>query len=134
LEAATFSTTIPEEDRRMIMLNQPSPDDSAVTTEPLFFPGQIVQHKRYDYRGVIVAVDATCQADEAWYQSNQTQPEKYQPWYHVLVDDTNQTTYPAQTSLEPDPDPTPITHPYLDLFFSDFLGDCYVRNNRPWPV
>ncbi len=117
----------------MIMLNQPSPDDNVVETESRFSPGQIVRHRRYGYRGVIVAVDATCQADEDWYQSNQTQPERNQPWYHVLVDGTNQTTYPAQTSLEADPAPEPITHPYLEMFFSDFLGDRYQRNDRPWP-
>ncbi|MCZ6835376.1 MAG: heat shock protein HspQ [Planctomycetota bacterium] len=119
----------------MIMLNQPLPEKTRVTTEPLFFPGQIIRHKRYGYVGVIVAVDSTCQAEEAWYQANQTQPQKNQPWYHVLVDGTNQTTYPAQSSLEadPDPNPAPISHPYLELFFSDFLGDRYERNDRPWP-
>ncbi len=117
----------------MIMLNQPSSDANAVVTEPQFFPGQIVRHKRYGYRGVVVDFDATCQADEDWYQSNNTHPARNQPWYHVLVDGSNQTTYPAQTSLEAEINPEPITHPYLDLFFTDFLGDRYERNDRPWP-
>ena len=67
----------------MIMLNQPSPDSNAVVTEPKFFPGQIVRHKRYGYRGVVVDFDTTCQADETWYQSDNTQPVRNQPWYHV---------------------------------------------------
>ena len=119
----------------MIMINPPSPDPDAaqVDTEPLFFPGQIVRHKRYAYRGVIVAFDSACQADDSWYESNQSQPERNQPWYHVLVDGTNQTTYPAQTSLEAEIDPEPITHPYLEFFFTDFLGNRYQRNDRPWP-
>ena len=117
----------------MIMHSGPTPEKIASTTDVLFSPGQIVRHRRYGYRGVIVAIDATCQADEGWYQSNQTQPERNQPWYHVLVDGTNQTTYPAQTSLESEPNPGPITHPYLEMFFTDFLGDRYERNDRPWP-
>ena len=28
--------------------------------------GQIMLHKRYEYRGVIVGMDAVCQADERW--------------------------------------------------------------------
>lgn len=117
----------------MIMLNQPSSDANAVVTEPQFFPGQIVRHKRYGYRGVVVDYDTTCQADKDWYQSNNTQPARNQPWYHVLVDGTSQTTYPAQMSLEAEINPEPITHPYLDLFFTDFLGNRYERNDRPWP-
>ena len=117
----------------MIMLNQPLPEDTTITTKPLFFPGQIIRHKRYGYEGVIVSVDETCQANETWYQSNQTQPKRNQPWYHVLVDGTNQTSYPAQTSLEAHPNPAPISHPYIELFFSDFLGIRYERNDRPWP-
>ena len=30
--------------------------------------GQIIHHLRFDYRGVIVDVDATFQGTEEWYQ------------------------------------------------------------------
>ena len=33
-----------------------------------FFVGQIVHHNRFDYRGVVVDVDATFQGSEAWYE------------------------------------------------------------------
>ena len=117
----------------MIMLKQPTPEAEAPEKEPRYDPGQIVRHRRYGYRGVVVDFDLTCKAEEAWYQSNQTRPDRNQPWYHVLVDSTDQTTYPAQTSLEAEIDPEPITHPYVDVFFSEFLGDHYQRNDRPWP-
>ena len=32
-----------------------------------FHPGQVIQHKRFDYRGVIVGVDQTFQLAEEWY-------------------------------------------------------------------
>ena len=117
----------------MIMLKQPTPEAEAPEREPLYHLGQIVRHRRYGYRGVVVAFDLTCKADEAWYQSNQTRPDRNQPWYHVLVDDSCHTTYAAQTSLEADEHPATITHPYLKHFFSDFTGDRYVRNDNPWP-
>lgn len=80
-------------------------------TEALFKPGQLVKHKRYGYRGVVVALDLTCQATEAWYQSNRSQPDRGQPWYHVLVHNSDQTTYAAQFSLEADGSEDVINHP-----------------------
>lgn len=100
--------------------------------DPLFKPGQLVKHKRYGYRGVIVALDLTCQATEAWYQNNRSQPDREQAWYHVLVHNSEQTTYAAQTSLEADDSDDLINHPWLDDFFADFANGQYIRNNRPW--
>ena len=98
-----------------------------------FQPGQLVQHKRYGYRGVVVHVDPFCMAPDSWYLKNQTQPPRDQPWYHVLVDGSNTATYAAQTSLEEDDSLAPITHPLVDVFFTEFNGQAYVRNDRPWP-
>ena len=67
---------------------------------PQFGVGELVHHVRYDYRGVIVKVDEECVASDAWYQKNQTQPNRQQPWYHVLVDGGAET-YVAETSIEP---------------------------------
>lgn len=100
--------------------------------EPEFKPGQLVKHKRYGYRGVVVALDHTCQATAAWYENNRTQPDRDQPWYHVLVHNSDQTTYAAQTSLEADDSEEDINHPWVKDFFTDFHDGQYIRNNRPW--
>lgn len=100
---------------------------------PLFEPGQLVRHRRYGYRGVVVDGDASCQADDAWYQKNQTQPDRDQPWYHVLVDGTSTCTYAAEENLEPDPSGLPISHPLLPHFFGAFEDGHYIRNDQPWP-
>ena len=100
---------------------------------PEFQPGDLVHHRRYGYRGVVVEVDETCRASETWYQSNRTQPNRNQPWYHVLVDRAHHTTYVAQSNLEPDPDGTPVQHPLVDHFFSEFTGGRHVRNDVAWP-
>ena len=98
-----------------------------------FVPGELVCHVRYYYRGVVVDTDFMCVADEGWYQSNKTQPEKDQPWYHVLVHESGSITYPAQSSLKLDESGEQIIHPLLDQFFSGFEEGRYVRNAIPWP-
>lgn len=99
-----------------------------------FLPGQLVRHRRYGYRGVVVAVDLECTADEDWYRSNQSQPDRDQPWYHVLVHGSSQTTYAAESSLLPDPIGGEIEHPLLAVFFGEFESGYYPRNDRAWPL
>ena len=101
--------------------------------KPSFIPGDVVRHVRYHYRGVIVASDFMCMADENWYQSNNTQPENEQPWYHVLVHESESITYPAQSSLQLDVSGQQITHPLLDHFFNGFEKGRHTRNDVPWP-
>jgi heat shock protein HspQ len=82
---------------------------------------------------VVVSADGHCKADPQWYMSNKTQPDRDQPWYHVLVHDTNTVTYAAQTSLGPDDSGQPIEHPLVPLFFTGLEADGYVRNDNQWP-
>ena len=101
---------------------------------PKFEPGEIIQHLKYGYRGVIVEFDPTCQAPDDWYQSNQTQPNRVQPWYHVLVDGNQQVTYVAQSNLSYDSSSNPVVHGMINLFFSkyDQENNRYIRNDTPW--
>jgi len=103
------------------------------TSTVLYKCGQLVKHKRYGYLGVIVDVDPECLADEGWYQANQTQPDRKQPWYHVLVSDSDQITYPAQTSLLPDESCEEVRHALIPHFFERFENGHYIRNQEPWP-
>jgi heat shock protein HspQ len=94
-----------------------------------FSVGQLIHHRLFDYRGVIVDVDATFQNSEEWYeQVARTRPPKNQPWYHVLVNDNPQTTYVAERNLEPDESGEPIRHPLLQSFFGAFQDGRYVTN------
>ncbi|MEE2754808.1 MAG: heat shock protein HspQ [Candidatus Latescibacterota bacterium] len=103
------------------------------TGKILFWVGQLIKHKRYGYRGVVVSVDEECKADEDWHKSNQTQPKRNQPWYYVLADGSDQVFYPAQSSLVADSSEDAIQNPFVDRFFDTFADGVYVRNNRPWP-
>ncbi|MEQ8763867.1 MAG: heat shock protein HspQ [Planctomycetota bacterium] len=101
---------------------------------PQFGPGQIVRHCRYGYRGLIIDFDMRCLADESWYENNQTQPDREQPWYHVLVDGSSTVTYSAEENLVPEEfDQGPIEHPLLEALFEAQGDDGYRRNDRPWP-
>lgn len=99
----------------------------------LFALGDLVRHRRYGYRGVVVARDRSCQASNSWYQRNRSQPDREQPWYHVLVHESNAVTYAAQTSLLADDCVAEIEHPLVGHFFGSFGEGGYQRNDRPWP-
>ena len=90
-----------------------------------FRVGDVIHHRRYGYRGVIVERDPGCQAEDGWYQNNQTQPARNQPWYHVLVHDGVHTTYVSERNLRPDPSGDPIVHPATDEFFGAFADGRY---------
>ena len=104
-----------------------------VTEDVLFQVGEIVHHLRYDYRGVVVGYDLTCQADDTWYEfqikGKSYEPTRQQPWYHVLVDGASHQTYVAQQNLEPGDSSQPIDHPLVDRVFLSFLGGRYYKES-----
>jgi len=91
--------------------------------------GELVHHRLFDYRGVVVDVDRNFQATEEWYQTvAKSRPSKNKPWYHVLVHANPHSTYVAEQNLEPDSSVEPIEHPMLEHFFSKFEDGRYVSN------
>lgn len=96
-----------------------------------FTVGQIVQHRLFDYRGVIFDADPTFQLTEEWYDAvARSRPPKDRPWYHVLVEGNDSTTYVAERNLEPDPSGKPIDHPMVDEIFTRFENGRYVRERQ----
>jgi heat shock protein HspQ len=96
-----------------------------------FTIGQIVHHLLFDYRGVIVDVDATFRSTAAWYeQMAKSRPPKDRPWYRVLVDGSDHMTYVAERNLEADPRKDPIEHPLLHSFFTDFKEGRYFTRSH----
>jgi len=92
-----------------------------------FAVGQLVHHRRFDYRGVVFDVDATFQGTDDWYQAMAiTRPPKDRPWYHVLVDGAAHTTYVAERNLEPDTEHRPVAHPLLGEVFERFENGAYL--------
>lgn len=91
-----------------------------------FHTGQIVLHRRFEYRGVIYAADDYfCHCDE-WYElMADSQPPKDRPWYHLLVDGSQQVTYVAERNLCASVDAHQIDHPLLGQHFSHYNGHGY---------
>ena len=79
-----------------------SNDREAHIGEAKFGIGDVIHHLNFDYRGVIADVDACFEASDDWYeQVALSRPPKERPWYHVLVDGADHTTYVAERHLVP---------------------------------
>jgi heat shock protein HspQ len=95
-------------------------------TKVQFAVGELVHHRLFDYRGVIVDVDPGFQSSEEWYEAvAKSRPPKDKPWYHVLVHEAAHSTYVAERNLERDESTDPIRHPMIDRFFSHFENGRY---------
>lgn len=97
-------------------------------TQVKFSVGELVHHRLFDYRGVVVDVDQNFQGTGEWYEAvAKSRPSKNKPWYHVLVHESDHSTYVAEQNLETDHVSEPINHPMVEHFFSKFDHGKYVR-------
>jgi len=95
---------------------------------PRFASGQLIHHKRFGYRGVVVSVDDVFQGTDEWYQEvAKSRPPKDRPWYHVLVDGSQAETYVAERHLEADDTGDPVDHPMVAVFFDELRDGRYLR-------
>ena len=76
--------------------------------------GQVIYHKHYNFRGVIVDVDAEFGADDEWYDTHaKNHPRKDKPWYHVLVDDGSSIAYVSEQNISSDLSDLEVHNPML---------------------
>ena len=88
--------------------------------------GQIIHHRLFNYRGVIVGVDPVFSGTDDWYENvARTRPPRDAPWYHVLVHDSEVITYVAERNLEPDPSGEPVDHPLVAKLLGDYAHGRY---------
>ena len=100
-------------------------------TRAKFSVGDLVHHRLFGYRGVIVDADPKFQSTDEWYEAvAKSRPPRDRPWYHVLVHDAVHTTYVAERNLEHDESLDAIKHPMLGDFFSRFENGRYIRDDR----
>jgi heat shock protein HspQ len=96
-----------------------------------FSIGDLVHHHLFNYRGVVVDVDATFQSTDEWYETvARSRPPKDKPWYHVLVHGAAHSTYVAEKNLERDASAEPISHPMVGQIFTRFEDGRYFRGGR----
>ena len=110
-----------------------SSEDIKVYKEPLFNIGDIVKHRIYPFRGVIIDVDPEFSNTEEWYQSipAEIRPSRNQPYYHLMAENTETfyTAYVSQQNLVKDGENGPLEHPDLDEMFSGIdKGKYQLRN------
>ena len=104
-----------------------------VNKDPLFNIGDIVKHRIYPFRGVIVDVDPEFSNTEEWYQSipAEIRPSRKQPYYHLMAENTETfyTAYVSQQNLVDDGENGPLEHPDLEEIFSGMdKGKYHLRN------
>ena len=96
-----------------------------------FAVGDLIRHRLFGYRGVIVDVDPRFQSTDEWYETMAlSRPPRNRPWYHVLVHEASHETYVAERNLEKDPCAAPIAHPGIERFFTRFEAGRYVDDSR----
>ena len=101
-----------------------------VYKDPLFNIGDIVKHRIYPFRGVIVDVDPEFSNTEEWYQSipAEIRPSREQPYYHLMAENTETfyTAYVSQQNLVGDGENGPLEHPDLEEIFSGMDHGKYL--------
>ena len=100
-------------------------------TTAKFRIGQVVCHKKYGFRGIIFDVDPEFANTEEWYESipRESRPRRDQPFYHLLAENQDKTTYIAYVSeqnLLLDESDDPILHPGISEHFDGVEDGCYV--------
>jgi heat shock protein HspQ len=97
------------------------------TTKAKFAVGQLIQHRLFDYRGVVIDVDPHFRGTDDWYlRAARSRPPKDRPWYHVLVDGGQIRTYVAERNMEPDTTGGPIDHPDVQIHFQRLTEGRYI--------
>jgi len=95
-----------------------------------FSIGQVVRHRVYPFRGVIVDVDPEFGNTDEWWQSipEEVRTRKDQPFYHLLAEneDTAYIAYVSEQNLLSDDSGKPINHPEVAHVFGEFLGGSYA--------
>lgn len=95
-----------------------------ITCQTKFAPSMTVRHAKLGYLGVIFDVDATFSRSDEWYElMESSEPDRNQPWYHILVDGEDHTTYVCEAHLLREEEVYFIDHPlFSSLFTSNSRG------------
>jgi heat shock protein HspQ len=91
--------------------------------------GDIVVHKNSRYRAIVVDVDPLFQASGQYNpQAHKHEFATRNPWYRLLVDDSNQITYVEECLLIADTSQMPINNPHIGIYLKEKEGH-YCHTN-----
>jgi heat shock protein HspQ len=96
-----------------------------IDREARFRIGQVVRHRVYPFRGVVMDVDPTFDNTEEWWLSipEEIRPRKDQPYYHLLAEN-------ATKNLLPDDSGEPVRHPDVARAFGELRDGQYAPRHR----
>ena len=99
--------------------------------KPCYKIGQLIHHKLFNYRGVILKVDDCFKLTENWYDNvAKSKPPKDKPWYSVLVHNQIHTTYVAERHLSSDDSDSEIMHPMVPIYFTTLNNGIYSKTSN----
>ncbi|MCI4663507.1 MAG: heat shock protein HspQ [Neomegalonema sp.] len=91
--------------------------------------GQVVRHRIYPFRGVIVDVDPVFSNTEEWWNAipEDVRPRRDQPFYHLLAenDESYYDAYVSEQNLAPDDTGRPVGHPDVERLFGELEDGQY---------
>ena len=94
-----------------------------------FSIGQLVRHRTFPIRGVIVDVDAEFGHGDAWWTAmpEDERPDRDQPFYHVIAEglEDDHSAYVSEQNLLEDRSGEPIRNPEADRHFAGFKDGRY---------
>ena len=106
-----------------------SDQETIIQKTPVFCIGDIVRHRHYPFRGVIVDVDPEFDNTEEWYNAipEEVRPAREQPFYHLLAEnaDSFYAAYVSQQNLTRDDENGPIGHPDVEEVFDGMEDGRY---------
>lgn len=99
-----------------------------------FAIGQLVRHRTFPIRGVVVDVDPEFgHGDALWMaMAADERPERDQPFYHVLAEglEDDHAAYVSEQNLLEDRSGEPIRNPEADRHFAGFKDGRYRVRSR----
>jgi heat shock protein HspQ len=105
-----------------------------IDREARFRIGQVVRHRVYPFRGVVMDVDPTFDNTEEWWLSipEEIRPRKDQPYYHLLAENatTHYLAYVSEQNLLPDDSGEPVRHPDVARAFGELRDGQYAPRHR----
>lgn len=96
--------------------------------------GQVVQHRIFDFRGVVFDVDPVFANSDEWYEAipENMRPSKDQPYYHLFAenDRTHYVAYVSEGNLLIDESDKPVQHPDIPTFFEETPGGYQLKRSQ----
>jgi heat shock protein HspQ len=108
--------------------------DAPRVSHALFRIGDKVKHRVFGFRGVVFDADPVFTNSEEWYEANPLQPDRNQPFYHLLADNGEESyvAYVSQQNLMVDDGSEPIDHPAIETMFKRLPDGDYKLDAQRW--